>query len=111
MNNFLGRNIHCGVGAVARTEESVNLRKGSKTTKLFSKIKIPIYLIHIHRQAAPFAARNRDYPVVYAHSIHAYEVYACGGALPVRCTPMRCTPVRCSFMRYTPMRWTPVRYT
>src|SRR5436309_1356301 len=63
--------------AVARTEESVNLRKGSKTTKLFSKIKIPIYLIHIHRQAAPFAARNRDYPVVYAHSIHAYEVYAC----------------------------------
>jgi hypothetical protein len=27
--------------------------KTSKTTNLFSKIKIPIYLIHIHRQAGP----------------------------------------------------------
>ena len=61
----------CGPRKVSTSE---NLPKQQNYSR---KSKIPIYLIHIHRQAAPFAARNRDYPVVYAHSIHAYEVYAC----------------------------------
>ena len=35
------------------------------------------HIPHTYSQAScTFAARNRDYPVVYAHEIHAYEVHA-----------------------------------
>jgi hypothetical protein len=35
------------------------------------------HIPHTYSQAScTFAARNRDYPVVYAHEIHSYEVHA-----------------------------------
>lgn len=50
-------------------------------TKLFSKIKIPIYLTPIHRQAVPLR-----------RAIGTIPWYT-----PIRCTPVRYTPVKCTF--------------
>jgi hypothetical protein len=44
---------------------------------LKSKVSKAIFENHTYSQAScNFAARNRDYPVVYVHEMHAREVYA-----------------------------------
>src|SRR5271155_5384479 len=95
----------------------------SKIIKLFSKIKTPIYLTHIHRQAGPCRRVSQTcisqictHSGVYLVDVHLTytSVHLSHKREPgrsIRYAPITYTPMRYTLMRYTPMRYTPMRCT